>query len=235
MKVVISQPMFLPWAGLFNQILMADIYVHYDDAQFSKGSFLNRVQLKSKEQYFWLTMPVSATFQARINNIITLNKSRWKKKHLKTFKQIFSQRPFGKEVLNLIENIYFFETENLADFNINAIEKICNYLEIDRKFIKSSAIDGLEGSSSFRVCEILTKLGASEYITGHGAKRYLDHEMLESKGIITNYICYDIAPYYNCTNFTPYASVLDLISFKGKKSLENLNSRKKYWKDFIND
>ena len=37
---------FLPWSGLFNQIAMSDLFIHYDDVQFSKGSFVNRVQLK---------------------------------------------------------------------------------------------------------------------------------------------------------------------------------------------
>ena len=45
--VVISQPMFFPWVGMFEQIALADVYVHYDDVQFSKGSFTNRVQLKT--------------------------------------------------------------------------------------------------------------------------------------------------------------------------------------------
>ena len=45
--VVISQPMLFPWVGMFEQVALADVFVHYDDVQFSKGSFTNRVQLKT--------------------------------------------------------------------------------------------------------------------------------------------------------------------------------------------
>ena len=47
--VVVSQPMLFPWVGLFEQIRLADVFVHYDDVAFSKGSFFNRVQIKTLE------------------------------------------------------------------------------------------------------------------------------------------------------------------------------------------
>ena len=58
MKVVISQPMFFPWVGFLEQMRLADVYVHYDDVQFSKGSFTNRVQIKTPEGFIWLTAPL---------------------------------------------------------------------------------------------------------------------------------------------------------------------------------
>ena len=45
--VVISQPMYFPWPGFFELIAAADVYVHLDDVQFSKGGFTNRIQLKT--------------------------------------------------------------------------------------------------------------------------------------------------------------------------------------------
>ncbi len=56
--VVISQPMLFPWAGMFEQIRLADVYVHYPDVQFSKGSFTNRVQVKTAGGSRWLTLPL---------------------------------------------------------------------------------------------------------------------------------------------------------------------------------
>ena len=38
--VVISQPMYFPWVGMLEQMRLADVFVHLDDAQFSKGGFL---------------------------------------------------------------------------------------------------------------------------------------------------------------------------------------------------
>ena len=47
MNIVISQPMYFPWMGFFQQIAIADVFIFYSDVQFSKGSFTNRVQIKT--------------------------------------------------------------------------------------------------------------------------------------------------------------------------------------------
>ena len=57
--VVVSQPMFLPWIGIFEQVSIADLFVHYDDVQFPQGrSFSSRVQVKAEQGCRWLTVPV---------------------------------------------------------------------------------------------------------------------------------------------------------------------------------
>ena len=45
MNLVVSQPMFLPWIGLFEQVRLADRFIHYDDVQLPQGrSFISRVK-----------------------------------------------------------------------------------------------------------------------------------------------------------------------------------------------
>ena len=56
-SVVISQPMLFPWPGLFEQLALADVYIYLDDAQFSKGSHTNRIQVKWRDTMKWMTIP----------------------------------------------------------------------------------------------------------------------------------------------------------------------------------
>src|SRR5436190_13002705 len=56
--VVISQPMLFPWVGMVEQASLADVFVHYDDVQYSKGSFTNRVQVKTAAGSTWMTVPL---------------------------------------------------------------------------------------------------------------------------------------------------------------------------------
>ncbi len=58
MKVVISQPMLFPWVGMLEQVRLADRYVDYSDVQFSRGSFVNRVQVKTCTGPRWITAPL---------------------------------------------------------------------------------------------------------------------------------------------------------------------------------
>ena len=41
-RVVINQSAYLPWKGYFDLMRDADVFVFYDDAQFSSGSWRNR-------------------------------------------------------------------------------------------------------------------------------------------------------------------------------------------------
>ena len=55
---MISQPMYFPWVGMLEQMRLADVFVHLDDAQYSKGGFLNRVQVKTQQGSSWITVPL---------------------------------------------------------------------------------------------------------------------------------------------------------------------------------
>ena len=70
MQIVISQSMLFPWIGLMEQIRLADVFVHYNDVQFSKGSFVNRVQIKTSQGTKWMTVPLeNLHLGQRINEV----------------------------------------------------------------------------------------------------------------------------------------------------------------------
>ena len=55
-------------------------------------------------------------------------------------------------------------------------------LEKNTKFIRSSDLN-IGGSGSKRILEILKKLSGKKYVTGHGAKNYLDHNSFEEENV----------------------------------------------------
>ena len=58
MNIVGSQPMFLPWIGFFEQIKLADVFVHDDEVELSRPSFTTRVQVKTDRGSAWLSEPI---------------------------------------------------------------------------------------------------------------------------------------------------------------------------------
>lgn len=42
LTVAIIQPAYLPWLGYFDQMARADVFVHYDDVQYSRKSWHSR-------------------------------------------------------------------------------------------------------------------------------------------------------------------------------------------------
>ena len=106
-SVVISQPMFFPCSGMFEQIRLCDVFVHYDDVQFSKGGFFNRVQIKTPNGIRWLTVPLQdVKLGQNINETLIDSASNWRRKHLELLRQSYTKAPFKAEMLELVESVY---------------------------------------------------------------------------------------------------------------------------------
>jgi hypothetical protein len=233
--LVVSQPTFLPWIGLFEQIRLADVFIHYDDVQLPQGrSFISRVQIKTSNGVSWLTAPIDHARSGKlISDVILVSHEDWRATHLKTLRHTYARTPHFDLMFELAERIFGFVTDHLSEFNINAIEKMSQWLGLSPKFLRSSST-GVEGSSTERLLGLCRYAGCDTYVTGHGALEYLDHQLLEDAGITTRYMDYRKIEYpQQHGEFTPYVSILDAIANYGERSRELLCSEAVVWKDFL--
>jgi phosphoribosyl-AMP cyclohydrolase len=234
-KIVISQPMFFPWIGMLEQIRLADVFVYYDDVQFSKGSFTNRVQIKTPQGIKWLTVPVNVRLGENINQVKLNGTDDWKKSHLSLLSQTYETADFISDMQELVGKVYARSFNNISELSVASMEALCEYFSIGMKtyFVKSSDLN-IKGSSSGRVFDIVKHFGGDVYITGHGAKNYLDHDLFEKNDIRVEYIDYEKKSYQQLYGeFTPFVSALDLVANAGKQGKEVICSKSIYWKDFL--
>lgn len=236
--IVISQPMLFPWLGMFEQIRLADTLVYYDDVQYSKGSFSNRVQLKGEKGLEWMTIPLgNLHLGQKINEVIASNKEDWRDKHLSQLHRCYSGSRYYLEMIKLVESVYSVQTDNLSAITILCTDEVCKYYGLveQKKYYQSSDL-GIDGEGSQRVLDIVVSMDGNTYITGHGAKNYLDHELFEKNGVRVEYIDYEMHPYAQLFGkFTPYVSILDLIANLGRGGSVYFRSKTKYWKDFLSE
>jgi hypothetical protein len=235
--IVISQPMFLPWIGMYEQLNLCDYFVHYDDVQFPQGrSFINRVQLKTKDGIKWLTIPIDRKNSGCLINetLISYNEN-WQEKHISTIKQAFSKAKYQAEVIELINQIYFKKFMTISELNIFAFELISSYFGFSKKFVLSSKLN-VDAKSSKKLLTITKILNGKRYITGLGALNYIDYKIFEDENISLEYMNYGLNEYSQMYgSFTPYVTVLDLIANEGKAGAKFINSKSIYWKEFINE
>ena len=210
-KVVISQPMYLPWVGFFSQFSLADVFIWLDDAQFSKGSFTNRVQVKMQGGVKWMSIPLAGkgTYQ-EIRQLSAQNRD-WPDKHRSMLLQSFKGQPELKRALEIFDSLPF--ADELVDTLIASVEKPAEQLDILPKTLLKSSQMNVEGHSWERVLKLVQAVGGTEYITGHGAARYMDHNAFEKAGVDVSYMDYDPRPWdQKHGEFTPYVNILDLFS-----------------------
>jgi len=238
MNVVISQSMLFPWVGMLEQIRLADWFVHYDDVQFSKGSFTNRVQIKMAQGVRWMTVPlVNRSLEKHIDEVQVAPVSKWRDKHLLLLKTSFEGAPYIRDALEIAEHVYSIEYPHIGALARASLLSLVDYFELNRftTFIdvKDMAIGG---SSSKRVLDVVKKLGGNNYITGLGALKYLDHDLFEAQGIEVRYMQYMCCPYPQLHGvFTPYVSGLDLIANCGKDGKQYICSETVHWRKLIHE
>ena len=231
--VVISQPMYFPWVGMLEQMRLADVFVHLDDAQFSKGGFFNRVQLKTAAGTPWFTVPLAENKRGQLLNEMRMAEHDWRRKQLATLKQTYAAAPHVEEMLDLVESVFKNEHESLAALSAASVEMLAEFFEIIPKEIQWSSAMGVEGTGSARVLAVCEALGAERYVTGHGAREYLNHESFEAAGIRVEYLDYKKREYPQLHGaFTPFVSALDLAANCGRAGREVIDSDTVYWKDF---
>ena len=236
--IVISQPMFFPWVGLFEQIRLADVYVHYDDVQFSKGSFVNRVQIKTAGGFEWLSVPLrDRRLGQSIREVRLDDRQDWRSRHMALLARHYEGAPYRLEMLELVREVYDRKVEHLGELAIASMGASCRYLNLPdaEAFPRSSAL-GVGGAGSSRVLALVTALGGTRYVTRHRARRYLAHEAFEAAGVRVDYMDYQRRPYPQLHGaFNPHVSILDLIANVGREGAHYLISGTKHWREFIHD
>lgn len=232
--VVILQPNYFPWAGYIEQIALADHFVHLDDVQLPQGrSFVKRVQIKTPEGIKWMTAPTQKTHKAKICDVQLAQDTGWQDKHLALLEHSLGRAPHAKDALDIAAQALEANPTSLADLNICGEETVARYFGLSTTFSRSSAMS-IASTSTQRLVDIMLAVEGEVYITGHGAKNYLDHELFEAHDIRVEYMKYDRTPYPQLWGeFTPYVSVLDLIANQGQAGRDALTSRSIGWREFL--
>jgi WbqC-like protein family len=238
MNIVISQPMYFPWAGMFEQVKLCDTFIFYDDVQFSKGSFTNRVQVKSptKEGFKWLSVPLKSLRLGMMINEVEIDDTRdWKGQHDELLRQSYQQAPFYADVRKIVDSLFNEKYATISELSQKSMELVIDYFDwkAGRKFYLSSRLQ-IAGSSSQRVFDLVRHFHGDTYITGHGAKNYLDHGLFEAAGIEVGYMDYKRMHYPQLYGaFNPHVTILDLIANTGKEGDKYIISNTKKWREFM--
>jgi hypothetical protein len=228
--------MYFPWVGLLEQIRLADVFIHYDDVQYVRG-FYNRVQIKSETGSKWLTVPLRDQHRGqRIDEVLIDHRTDWRSRHREILKQAYRGAAFKDDMLNIVDMVFEEDHAVLADLARASMLALSDYFGLSDgiNFCCSSKME-IYGSSSQRLHDLCLATSADVYVTGHGARNYLDHELFEGSGIRVEYMRYQMIPYPQLHGgFNPFVTALDLIANCGKQGVGVVCSTPVYWKIFLN-
>ncbi|MBN2009908.1 WbqC family protein [candidate division KSB1 bacterium] len=219
MKVAIHQPNFLPWIGYFYKMANADRFVFLDNVQFSKGSYTNRVLIKTNNgDSMWLTVPIDRASGKIIDQVKVNSETDWRKKHLATLRQHYGKAKFFDTYFPQIEEVYQKNHEYLSEFNSDLIVLLHKILSLNSELYFSSKME-TDGRSTDLLVDICKKLEATEYLSGRGGVKYQDEDLFLTQNIKLEYTSFQHPTYNQLWNgFIPNLSAIDLLFNEGVRA-----------------
>lgn len=223
MIVGIHQPNFIPWCGFFYKIFLSDVFVLMDCVQYSKGSVINRVKIRSRNGWMWLTVPVltKGKFGQEIRYVEVNDNYDWRRSHLNTLRTSYGKAAYFDEYYSIFENIYFEKSRKLSDINICFIRRIMGRLDMGAKKIIRLSELGVNGHGSDLVLNTVMALQGKCYLSGTGARDYNQEQDFAKSGIKLAYLDF-VHPHYQQLNYGDFVqglSVIDLLFNHGPEAM----------------
>lgn len=224
MRVGMIQSNYIPWQGYFDFIDDVDLFVFYDDVQYTSKDWRNRNKIKIHDGPAWLTVPVIHDRETLIQNAEIDYRTRWIEKHIKTIRLAYQKAPFFEEMGDVFFDVLNKRFRTISELNIATCCWVMEQLGIKTQ-IRMSAEFNISGNKFDRPLEILKKIGAKTYLSGPVARDYTDKEKFKAAGIGLEYKSYEYKEYPQLHGeFIPHMSVLDLLFNCGKEAREHLKS-----------
>lgn len=228
MVVGIHQPNFVPWLGYFFKLARVDLFVFFDNVQYSRKSFTSRNRIKTQSGPQWLTVPVRTKgrfFQAILDVEINWDND-WRRKHLNTLRINYGRAPFFDEVFAILESQYLSigGTTRLCEFNISLIQALCAYLGLKPAFVRARDLKAT-GNGNELVLNICKELRASTYVTSSKAVNCEDALKFREIGIQLEYSTFKSRPYGQLWgDFVENLSVVDALMNCGRGTRELISA-----------
>lgn len=223
MKISLHQPNYLPYIGFFQKMALSDVFVILDTVQFSKGSYTQRTNIRSKDGSLMLTIPINKKYNFEpIKDVRLPENDNWLNEHRLSILFHYSKcKNVDKEFINeYFSSLKKFET--LQEFNEFGIFYLKDKFRIQTKIIRASelCIDANLKSTDLMI-RIVESLGGDSYISGTGGKKYLEEEKFLKNNIALEYFEYIELEYpQRWKGFEPYVSAMDLLFNLGSDSIK---------------
>jgi hypothetical protein len=221
MNVAVIQSNYLPWKGYFDILHDADVFIFYDDVQYTTEDWRNRNRIKAHTGPQWLTIPIGADARRQLIHEVALPAGKWAVNHWKTLQQYYGKAPHFKRYAEFFQHVYLERRwTHLAELNQFLIAHIAReFLGIRTQF-RDSRDFAPEGARGDRLLDLLKKAGATRYISGPSAQAYIAPASFEAAGIDLRYKSYAGYPVYPQA-FPPFAhdvSIIDLLFHVGPEA-----------------
>ena len=224
MKAAIHQLQYWPGLRFFAKMRSAEVFVYLDDVQFEKREFQNRNRIRTVEGWQYLTAPVLSKdrFSQKIREVELDNSVAWREAHMMALRTNYGRAKYFREYMPRLEAIYSRRYRLLGELASATIDLLRGAFGI-RTPARLSSEFALESVSTRRLLDLCRVVNADEYLSGAGARNYLDEKLFSESGTRLSWQAFTVTPYPQAfKGFEPDMSALDLLLNCGPDSVKYL-------------
>ncbi len=214
MICAIHQPQFLPWLGHFQKIRMADVFVFLDNVQFQKNEFQNRNRVPTRSGVKWLTVPVSYAFGDPIRDVRIASGRPWRRKILGTLEHAYGKSAHFAALMSAFRDMLSEDWPTLSQVNMASVRWLMENFCVNTETCLASDLPACDEDRTGRLVDICRHVGATTYLSGSLARRYLDIGRFEQAGIKVEFQHYEHPVYPQTSNggdFISHMSAIDAL------------------------
>lgn len=222
-KTAVMQPYFFPYVGYFQLLEASDTFVILDDVNFIKRGWINRNNILLNGAPHLFSLPLDKPSQNRLICETRLNfPAKERERFLKTIYAAYKKSKQFSAFYVSLEEIIWFEDDDLTSFIHNSFNVTCAYLGLERNIIRSSQIDKNNSlRAQDRIIEVCKLVGTDLYINPPGGKDLYSLDNFKKNSIDLKFLnTISDAVVYNQFqhDFVPNLSFIDVLMFNSKET-----------------
>jgi len=229
MTLASHQPAYLPYLGLFYKMTQCDKFMFMDHLQFEIKLYQNRNYVHGSTGRILLTVPVQTKGRSlqRTDEVMIENALPWAKKHWLTIYYNYHNAPFFNDHRGFFEQVYAKSWRRLMDLNLAITLYLMKCFGIEAEVSFSSQCN-LTGQKTALLIDACRKAGADTYVSGWGAKSYVDVAEFGRFGLGHRFVrlTHPVYPQQG-EPFIPNLSAIDLLFNCGPESRRVLDDAAK--------
>lgn len=230
MRLGIMQPYFMPYLGYFSLIKNTDEFILFDTVQFIRHGWIERNRILKPNggwQYFQVPIIKKNGRETVIKDVRVNNSENWKSKIIAQLQHYKKTAPFYKIVVELLNDVFDSDYDDIVLLNKVSLERICSYLGIARKMkvFSEMHLDIAPVSApdewALNICKAIE--GVDEYWNPIGGLSFFDKSKYNNAGIKIFFQEMVLTPYRQFgSGFEPGLSIIDVMMFNSPESINEM-------------
>lgn len=214
-KVAIMQPYLFPYIGYFQLIAAVDVFVVYDNIQYTKKGWINRNRLLQNGKDVLFSVPLKNApdhldvCEREVAETFDANKL------LRQFAGAYRRAPYFDATFALLENVLQHKERNLFGFLHHALLQTCQYLGITTDICISSTLPiDHRLKAQDKVLALCAATGATTYLNAIGGQALYRKDDFAHHNITLQFLRAKPFTYPQFgADFVPWLSIIDVLMF----------------------